>query len=75
MAGNVVACPVLLAFLMALVAAVSTKDTNMVADVPWSKEDEQEQLAAIFLLKVFDQSFLVGTVFDQCCMRGRSASL
>ena len=50
LAGNAVACPVLLALLMATASAVSTMDTEVVADVPWSNDDEDEQSAALLLL-------------------------
>ena len=50
LAGNAVACPVLLALLMATVSAVSINDTDVVAEIPWSNEDEEDQSAALLLL-------------------------
>ena len=50
LAGNAVACPVLLALLMATVSAVSIMDTDVIAEIPWSNEDEEEQSAALRLL-------------------------
>ena len=50
LAGNAVACPVLLAILMATVSAVSIKDKDIVADIPWSNEDEEDQAACLLLL-------------------------
>ena len=50
LAGNAVACPVLLALVMATATAVSTKDTDVVADVSWNNDDEDEQSAALLLL-------------------------
>ena len=50
LAGNAVACPVLLALLMALAGAVSGKDTNAVAEFPWSNEDEEDQSVVLRLL-------------------------
>ena len=50
LAGNAVACPVLLALLMATLSAVSIMDTNAVAENLWSTEDEEEQAAALLLL-------------------------
>ena len=32
------------------VSAVSTMDTDAVAEVPWNQEDEEEQSAALLLL-------------------------
>ena len=50
LAGNAVACPVLLALLMATLSAVSIMDTDAVAENLWSTEDEEEQAAALLLL-------------------------
>ena len=50
LAGNAVACPVLLALLMATVSAVSINDTDVVAEIPWSNEDEKDRSAALLLL-------------------------
>ena len=50
LAGNAVACPVLLALLMATLSAVSIMDTDAVAENLWSTEDEEEQAAALSLL-------------------------
>jgi len=50
LAGNAVACPVMLAILMATVSAVSIMDTDVVAEIPWSNEDEEEQSVALLLL-------------------------
>lgn len=50
LAGNAVACPVLLAILISTVSAVSITDTDVVAEIPWSNEDEEEQAAALRLL-------------------------
>ena len=50
LAGNAVACPVMLAILMATVSAVSIMDADDVAEIPWSNEGEEEQSAALLLL-------------------------
>ena len=50
LAGNAVACPVLLALLLATVSAVSIKSNEDEADIPWSNEDEADQAAALLLL-------------------------
>ena len=50
LAGNAVACPVLLALLMATLSAVSMRDTGAIAEKMWSNEDEEEQAAALHLL-------------------------
>ena len=50
LAGNAVACPVLLALLMATLSAVSMRDTGAIAEKMWSNEDEEEQAAALLLL-------------------------
>ena len=50
LAGNAVACPVLLAILISTASAVSITGTDVVAEIPWSNEDEEEQAAALRLL-------------------------
>ena len=50
LAGNAVACPVMLAILVATASAVSIMDTDVVAEIPWGNEDEEEQSAASLLL-------------------------
>ena len=37
----------LFAFLMAIVSAVSIKGKDVVADIPWSNEDEEYQTACV----------------------------
>ena len=50
LAGNAVACPVLLALVMATAVSVSTIATGAVAEAPWTKENENEQSEALRLL-------------------------
>ena len=50
LAGNAVACPVMLAILMATISAISISDTDSVQEVAWSAEDEEEQEAVLLLL-------------------------
>ena len=50
LAGNAVACPVMLAILMATISAISITDTDVVQEVAWTNEDEEEQEAALRLL-------------------------
>ena len=50
LAGNAVACPVMLAILMATISAISITDTDVAQEVAWSNEDEEEQEAALLLL-------------------------
>ena len=50
LAGNAVACPVMLAILMATISAISISDTDSVQEVAWSAEDEEEQDAVLLLL-------------------------
>ena len=69
LAGNAVACPVLLALLMATVSAVSIKDKDIPADISWSNADEDDQAAALLLLAD------VATVFDQSIFRSPTRRL
>ena len=48
--GNAVACPVVLALLLATLSAVSIKGKGVVTDMPWSREDEDDQAACLLLL-------------------------
>ena len=50
LAGNAVACPVMLAILMATISAISITDTDVVQEVAWTNEDDEEQEAALRLL-------------------------
>ena len=49
-AGNAVACPVMLAILMATISAISITDTDVVQEVAWTNEDDEEPEAALRLL-------------------------
>ena len=49
LAGNAVACPVLLALFMAAATAVSTTATGAVTMDPWNDEDEADQDSALSL--------------------------
>ena len=40
----------LFALLLAIVSALSFKEKDIVADVPWSNEDEEDHAAALLLL-------------------------
>jgi len=41
---------VVLALLLATLSAVSIKEKGVVTDMPWSKEDEDDQAACLLLL-------------------------
>ena len=50
LAGNAVACPVLLALLLSTFVAVSWVDPPTVFDKSWTAEDEDDEAAALSLL-------------------------